>query len=596
MQVTGRAIRPLSREEIDALEKAATSVETLETEYMDSRVFDLSLKAKDAGDDRLADTYRLLAGVLRPRVELMGDIDSSTNQFHVTPSSLAEDERALLASLVEHVTDPELRARFADYLWIAKRDRKYGEIAVDDYLASALRLRDPEKWPGCVGRYERAAKLAASLGKKNERFTRTIGIIEEYLTELDGTDPLFLTERLITILLDLRQGDPSRYAQLAQKCALAAEARGNFELALEYWTVLLRCYTTLGDAKGERRARIAAAESVIKNGESRTSGAQASFVAAADFLHRGLGMLTKAGGPQDRIDEIAARVKEYQRQGLSELKQHGGTFDASEFIAAARSAVAGKPLADALAAFAALPRLPNRAAVRKEVMRRAKTFIFTHLFGEVKLNAEGAPIAGRGTVTGDETEDTDNVLALMYDDVVSSFNIEAQTTIQPAWRQIQEEHDIREQDMLIVAQQSWFVPPSREPYFAKGMAAGFNRDLITAIHVLVPQIEGAIRWHLKRRGVNTIRQNRDGYDEERDLNQLLALPETKKLLSESLHFALTALLTSRFGYNLRNNLAHALVEPRDCYSTISLFFFAVVVMICFRTLPEKPEVESSDSE
>jgi hypothetical protein len=183
MQVRDRAIRPLSLDEIGALEKAATSVDTLETEYMDSRVFDLSLKAKDAGDERLADTYRLLAGVLRPRVELMGDIDSSTNQFHVTPSSLTEEERALLATLVEHVGDPELRARFADYLWIAKRDRKYGEIAVDDYLASALRLRDPEKWPGCAGRYERAAKLAASLGKKNERFTRTVRIIEESIND-----------------------------------------------------------------------------------------------------------------------------------------------------------------------------------------------------------------------------------------------------------------------------------------------------------------------------------------------------------------------------------------------------------------------------
>src|SRR5437763_6308220 len=131
----------------------------------------------------------------------------------------------------------------------------------------------------------------------------------------------------------------------------------------------------------------------------------------------------------------------------------------------------------------------------------------------------------------------------MYEDVSNSFNVEAHTTIQPAWRQIQEEQDIREQDMLIIAQQSWFVPPSREPYFAKGMAAGFNGDLITAIHVLVPQIEGALRYHLKGRGVNTVRQNRDGYDEERDLNQLLALPETKTLLGELLHFTLTALLT-----------------------------------------------------
>src|SRR4051812_27900769 len=125
MQVTDRAVRQLTREEIETVEKAATAVKTPETEYMDGPVFDMSLKAKAAGDDRLADTYRLLSGVLRPRVELMDDIDSSTNPFHVTPSSLAEDERALLASLLEHLSDPELRARFADYLWIAQRDRKY---------------------------------------------------------------------------------------------------------------------------------------------------------------------------------------------------------------------------------------------------------------------------------------------------------------------------------------------------------------------------------------------------------------------------------------------------------------------------------------
>ena len=586
----------LTEAEIEIVESAAVAVETLETEYMDQAVFDLSLKAKGAGDDRLADTYRFLAGVLRPRVELMDKINSSTNPFLVTPASLKEEEVILLRVLAQNLADPELRARFADYLWIATRDRKYGEIAVDTYLVSALRLRDPEKWIGCAPRYERAASLAASLGKKNERFTRTIAIIEEYLTELDATDPLFLSARLMTILLDLKQGDPERYAKLAEKCALAAENRKNFDLAVRYWNLQLRWCIALDDSEGQRRARIAAAESVIRDGESRTAGEQASFLAAADFLHRGLVMLTKAGAPQQRIDEVAARLKEYQRLSLSELKQDEATFDATECINAARAAVAGKSLFEAIGAFAGLPRLPGRTAVRREVLERAKTFVFTHLFSEIKLNDEGEPIAGRGSVSGDETEETDNVLCLMYQDVVTRFSIASQATIAPAWRQIQEEHDVREQDMSVLAQQSWFIPPTREPFFAKGMAAGFNGDLITAIHVLVPQIEGAIRWHLKRRGVNTTRQNRDGYNEERDLNQLFALPQTKTLLGEPLHFALTALLTSRYGYNLRNDLAHSLIEPGDCYSTLSLFFFAVVVMICVRTIRQTSEARSTGNQ
>lgn len=584
MQVTERAVRALTAPEVEAVETAATSVETLETEFMDGRIFDLSLKAAAAGDPRLADTYRFLAGILRPRVEALSGIDTATNQFWVTPASLTDEEVTVLGELAAAVTDPELRARFSDYLWIRTRDRLHGESAVDNYLASALRLRHPEKWLGCAGRYDRAVTVAASLGKKNARYTRSIETIEEYLAQLDATDPLFLSERLMSILLDQKEGDRARYAALAEKCALAAEQRSNFYLALHYWNLKVRWHVALNDAEGERQARIAAAESVVKDGETRIAGEQPSFVAAADFVQRGLAMLQKAGAPQDRMDELAGRLKEYQAKSLGELKPLSSKFDATEMVNEARSAVAGKTLSDAIAAFVELPHLSKRGDVRKDVLKRAKTFVFSHLFGETHLNSEGAAIAGRGSVSGDETEETDNVLALMYQDVVQGFSLQAQTTIEPAWRQIQDEHDVREQDMSVIVHQSWFVPPSREPIFARGLAAGFNGDLMSAIHLLVPQIEPTIRWQLQRRGVNTMRLNRDGYHEERDLNQLLALPEAREFLSDRVHFALTAILTSRFGYNLRNNLAHGLIEPRECYSVVCLFFWALVLLVCVRTV------------
>jgi hypothetical protein len=46
----------------------------------------------------------------------------------------------------------------------------------------------------------------------------------------------------MTILLDLRQGDPSQYAQLAEKCVLAAEARGNS--TLRFTTGIYSCAAT----------------------------------------------------------------------------------------------------------------------------------------------------------------------------------------------------------------------------------------------------------------------------------------------------------------------------------------------------------------
>jgi hypothetical protein len=594
MQTIERNIRRLTGAEVEKFESAATGVEKLQTRLMDSAVYGLSSKATTDGDEALAGTYRFIASILRPSVASMNKIDTITNQFWVTPASLTDEEVELLRELTASIKDPELRARLADFLWLRTRDWKYGEISVDDYLASAMRLRDPEKWPACAHRYERAAALAASLGKKNERFTRTIKVIEDYLADLDGEDPLFLSEHLMSTLLDHKEGDRRQYAALAGKCALAAEQRGNFYLALHYWNLKVRWHAALSDSEGERSARIAAAESVIKDGETRLIGETPSYVAAADFVQRGLAMLQKAGAPEERINELAARLKEYQAKSLDELKPLGSKFDATEMINEARAAVAGKSLPEAITAFVDLPHLPKRDATRREVLKRAKQFVFSHIFGEIQLNRDGAAVAGRGSVSGDETDETNNVLALMYQDVVQGFSIQAQTTVGPAWRQIQDEHYIHEQDMAVIVHQSWFVPPEREEVFAKGLTTGFNGDLVTAIHLLVPQIEPTIRWQLQQRRVNTMRLNRDGYHEERDLNQLLGMPEAKNFLGDRVHFALTAILTSRFGYYLRHKLAHGLMEPQECYSVICLFFWALILHICVRTLPKPQEPASRE--
>lgn len=588
-------VRLLSDDEIAAITDAIAQLESREAGFMDNLVFDLARKAKTTGDESLSVTYYFLASVLRPRAEALANIESSSNQFWIRPGTLTQAEVQLLKLLIEKIADPELRARFADYVWLRTRDRVYGEIAADEYLRSAHSMRDPEHWTGSACRYERAVKIAASLGKKNPRYQEAVAVVEAYLAELDGQDPLFLSERLMTILLDQKEGDRARYAELARKCALAAEARANFYLALHYWQLMIRWCTALTDPKREQEARIAAAESVVKDADHRTTGESASFLVAAGLLQSAISMLHKAGAPKPRIDELELKLREFGALGVDELKPLGAKFDASEFVAQARAAVTGKTLGEAVRALVDMIHLPDRNAVRREVLKRAKNYPFSHMFPEAQVNQDGLTTAGRGSV-GANDEDSDNVLAVMYQDVVQTFSIEGQTTIVPAWQEIQSEHDVREIDMAVITQKSWFVPPSRESFFAQGLTAGFNGDLVTAIHILVLQIEPAIRWNLRRRRVATMKLNKDGFYEERDLNQLLAMPQSQELLGGGLHFALTAILTSRFGYNLRNKLAHGLVEPSDCYSVVSLYFWALVLLICVRTLPSAPPKSETDPE
>jgi Domain of unknown function (DUF4209) len=132
-------------------------------------------------------------------------------------------------------------------------------------------------------------------------------------------------------------------------------------------------------------------------------------------------------------------------------------------------------------------------------------------------------------------------------------------------------HVIASQPFLQLASLSEFVPASRESIWALGLHAGTTGDFLTATHVLVPQIEHSIRTLLVRSGKVPVVWTRQGYEELPDLNAVLREPQTEKLLGKDLVFAMTAVFVNRFGGNLRNELAHGLLETGAFYSETAVY-------------------------
>lgn len=128
------------------------------------------------------------------------------------------------------------------------------------------------------------------------------------------------------------------------------------------------------------------------------------------------------------------------------------------------------------------------------------------------------------------------------------------------------------------------MPPGREEIFAKGLCAGMHGDFVTALHLLIPQLENSLRQVLKERGENTIVVNRKGFDEERDLDDLLRLAKTKELFGEDLCFSLRALLLHRFGPNLRNLLSHGLLDPAAASSAQGIYVWWLTLQLCYAPL------------
>lgn len=107
--------------------------------------------------------------------------------------------------------------------------------------------------------------------------------------------------------------------------------------------------------------------------------------------------------------------------------------------------------------------------------------------------------------------------------------------------------------------------------FGKALFAGYDRDLVTAIHLLVPQIEHMVRFHLKQAGIKTTTLDGDGIETEFGLSTLMNVPEAKKVFGEDLTFEFSALLCDAHGPNLRNELAHGLMDEDACQSVYAIY-------------------------
>jgi hypothetical protein len=277
-------------------------------------------------------------------------------------------------------------------------------------------------------------------------------------------------------------------------------------------------------------------------------------------------------------------------------------IDLSNVAREARARVTGKSPEGALAALATVTRVPSRSRLEADVRDAVKNFPMQHIFPVRVISPDGGVVGGRAGIDLDEP-DEGPLLTEMVQQALIHYGVSCHGTIQPARWTLMAEHAYHERDLARLAEASPFVPPGREPFFSRGLFAGLGGDYFLATHVLVPQIEHAIRSFLKSRGVNTVKVNRDGLDEERDLGDLLRLPETTQLLGEDVCFSLRALLLHRSGPHFRDLLAHGLLEYGAFFSVHAGYLWWLTLHICVvsilatqspanREMGESPENEA----
>ena len=159
-------------------------------------------------------------------------------------------------------------------------------------------------------------------------------------------------------------------------------------------------------------------------------------------------------------------------------------------------------------------------------------------------------------------------MARHYDCMISSA---VYGLILPALDTVTSEHIVGKADFVELARRSPIVPTRREVLFGKALFYGFDHEFDTALNLLVPQIENMVRFRVKRLGARTTNVDADGIETENGLSTLMDLPQATAFFGEDVAYEIKTLFCDHFGQNLRNNVAHGLLDDDRSQSVHSVY-------------------------
>lgn len=506
-----------------------------------------------------------------------------TGRPSVIPDDLSESDIAFYAEIVDAIDDAWLKARVADLVWLKQRPRnvQFALVAIDAYRLIPL---DAETWVRSGHEcWERAISLARML--KAGAGTR-LNEIEAAILDAFNTatkDRGFLALWLADLLNanGLGRLHSTAIARKLNTLAVEFEGDGDLHRSREFFDAASRWFDRSGDEAKSAEITVAVAEGWVKEAIARVSSDQPSHIVAASFYEKAIQIYRSIPRSQRSIHQGDERIAELHRHmsdaGEKSLDELGAVkppgVDISELVDNARKSVAGKSVQDALFSFANIYQGARVDQVRTAAEKILQQSIVRRLAGSTHLSRDGRVIAKQPAAGFDNAPASDDpaLWAQMVHDYQILISIVVHGDIWPAHEVLLQEHRLREDDFIGLASQSPIVPRGRERLFGKALHAGFDRDFTVSMHLLAPQIEHMVRFHLKNAGVKTTNLDIDGIENENGLSTLMGLPETETVFGKDLSFEIKALFCDALGPNLRNELAHGLLDD-DSFQSIHAYY------------------------
>lgn len=271
-----------------------------------------------------------------------------------------------------------------------------------------------------------------------------------------------------------------------------------------------------------------------------------------------------------------------QATAITQMHSQRIPLDINEEMEALQKCIDTDNIQELIHVLFCMTNVPKYKEIKEIVVNDTKEYALSSLFPKILLDERGKTIAHLPPLDHSNPEkDADALHAHICSHLKERYIFTASIYINPVVQKIKSLPADHSMICKKIAENCFFIPQNRREAFAKGLAAGLTGDYITALSILVPQLENALRCLAEELGGIIYGMASDGTERVRTMDDIIKLPEITDNLDEDVLINIQALFLSRYGANLRNCVAHGMINDSDFHSAICVYAWAFIFRLCY---------------
>lgn len=498
------------------------------------------------------------------------------------PQDLFESDYNTLKTLDFNELPTTIRAKIADLIWVEKKEYKYAKIAIAAYLELFTMWFSEDDWLIAIKVIDRILCISTQINDCDER-NKAYELLWINLRALKGKDDGFLSINIIERCIDGQYGQPEDMIILLD--SIIDKHHDNCHKVEKAYALKKKCFEWKKDSESAKQtcldlARYYAdlAYSLNKNTFQAVTMAE-KYIVEAVKLYRNNGDSLSA----EKLQKELVNIQKVKPQFMASLKT---TYDASELHNYIVESFKELSFEEAIVRLTQYTVFKEYESVKLNVIDDLKTSPLAHLFTQSMINEKGQTVVNFPPLdpSNPEKDKTllDKHIHKKYYDIEC---IEGDLFLKRALHIIRTNYDFDENDLDFLIMENGMVPKDREKIIRRAIYIGLKGEYYQALHILAPQVENIFRVLAGELGALTVTLDNDGTSQEKLLSSVFDLPELVDGYDENILFIFKGLLNEHAGANIRNKIAHGIMNENGSNSGASVYFLcATIKMLSFTSI------------